>query len=108
MISFEEFKKIDLRVAKVITAEKVQESENLIKLEIDLGTELGKRQILAGIQKYYQPKELIGRQIIVVTNLEPKKMMGMESQGMLLAADVNGEPILLMPDKQVPSGSKIH
>lgn len=108
MISFEEFKKIDLRVAKVITAEKVQESENLVKLEIDLGTELGKRQILAGIQKYYQPEELMGRQIIVVINLEPKKMMGMKSQGMLLAADINGEPILLMPDKQVPPGSKIH
>ena len=108
MINFEEFKKIDLRVAKIITAEKVKKSENLVKLEIDLGAELGKRQILAGIQKYYQPEELMGRQIIVVVNLEPKKMMGMESQGMLLAADINGEPILLMPDKQVPPGSKIH
>lgn len=108
MINFEEFKKVDLRVAKVIAAEKVQESENLVKLEIDLGTELGKRQILAGIQKYYQPEELMGRQIIVVINLEPKKMMGIKSQGMLLAADINGEPILLMPDKQVSPGSKIH
>ncbi len=108
MINFEEFKKIDLRVAKIITAEKVEKSENLVKLEIDLGAELEKRQVLAGIQKYYQPEELMGRQIIVVVNLEPKKMMGMESQGMLLAADINGEPILLMPDKQVPPGSKIH
>ncbi len=107
MISFEEFKKVDLRVAKVITAEKVQKSENIVKLEIDLGTELGKRQILAGIQKYYTPEELVGRQIIVVINLEPKKIMGMESQGMLLAAG-EIEPILLMPDKQVPPGSKIH
>ena len=108
MINFENFKKIDLRVAKVITAENVKESENLVKLEIDLGAELGKRQILAGIQKYYSSEELVGRQIIVVTNLEPKKIMGMESQGMLLAADISGEPILLMPDKQVPPGSKIH
>ena len=108
MINFEEFKKVDLRVANVTAAQKVEESENLIKLEIDLGTKLGKRQILAGIQKYYQPEELMGKQIIVVINLEPKKMMGMESQGMLLAADINGEPILLMPDKQVPPGSKIH
>jgi len=106
MISFEEFKKVDLRVAKVIAAQKIEESENLIKLEIDLGQE--QRQILAGIQKYYTAEELIGRQIIVVVNLESKKMMGMESQGMLLAADVNGEPILLMPDKEVPPGSKIH
>ncbi len=107
MISFEEFKKVDLRVAKIITAEKVQKSENIVKLEIDLGTELGKRQILAGIQKYYTPEELVGRQIVVVINLEPKKIMGMESQGMLLAAG-EIEPILLMPDKQVPPGSKIH
>ena len=106
MISFEEFKKIDLRIARIIKAEKIEGSENLIKLEIDLGEE--KRQILAGIQKYYQPEELVNREIVVVANLEPKKMMGMESQGMLLAADIDGEPILLMPDKEVPPGATIH
>lgn len=106
MISFEEFKKIDLRIARIIKAEKIEGSENLIKLEIDLGEE--KRQILAGIQKYYQPEELVNREIVVVANLEPKKMMGMESQGMLLAADIDGEPILLMPDKEVPPGTIIH
>ena len=106
MISFEEFKKIDLRIAKVIKAEKLDGSENLVRLEIDLGEE--KRQILAGIQKYYQPEELMGKTIVVVTNLEPRKMMGLESQGMLLAADVDGEPILLMPDKEVQPGAPIH
>ena len=106
MISFEEFKKIDLRIARIIKAEKIEGSENLIKLEIDLGEE--KRQILAGIQKYCQPEELVNREIVVVANLEPKKMMGMESQGMLLAADIDGEPILLMPDKEVPPGAIIH
>ena len=106
MISFEEFKKIDLRIARIIRAEKLEGSENLVKLEIDLGEE--KRQILAGIQKYYQPEELMGKTIVVVANLEPRKMMGLESQGMLLAADVNGEPILLIPDKEVQPGAPIH
>ncbi len=106
MISFEEFKKIELRIAKIIKAEKLEGSENLVKLEIDLGEE--KRQILAGIQKYYQPEELMGKTIVVVANLEPRKMMGLESQGMLLAADVNGEPILLIPDKEVQPGAPIH
>ena len=106
MISFEEFKKIELRIAKIIKAEKLEGSENLVKLEIDLGEE--KRQILAGIQKYQQPEELMGKTIVVVANLEPRKMMGLESQGMLLAADVNGEPILLIPDKEVQPGAPIH
>jgi len=106
MISFEEFKKIELRIAKIIKAEKLEGSENLVKLEIDLGEE--KKQILAGIQKYYQPEELMGKTIVVVANLEPRKMMGLESQGMLLAADVNGEPILLIPDKEVQPGAPIH
>jgi len=106
MISFKEFKKIELRIAKIIKAEKLEGSENLVKLEIDLGEE--KKQILAGIQKYYQPEELMGKTIVVVANLEPRKMMGLESQGMLLAADVNGEPILLIPDKEVQPGAPIH
>jgi len=105
MINFKAFKKLDLRVATVLEAEKVKESDNLMKLQVDLGEE--KRQILAGIQKYYTSKELIGRQIIIVANLEPKIMLGLESQGMLLAAG-EVEPILLMPDKKTEPGSKIH
>lgn len=106
MISFEEFKKIDLRIARITKAENVEDSEHLLKLEIDLGEE--KKQILSGIKKYYQPEELINREIVVIANLEPKEIMGMESQGMLLAADIDGEPILLMPDKEVPPGTIIH
>jgi len=75
-------------------------------LEINLG-ENEKRQILAGIANFYNPEDLIGREIVVVANLETKKMMGLESQGMLLAANLNGEPILLKPDKKIPSGTKI-
>jgi methionine--tRNA ligase beta chain len=105
MISFEEFKKLDLRVAKVIRAEKIEGSKNLLKLEIDLGSE--KRQIVAGISQFYQPEDLIGKEIVVVANLEPKKLMGIESQGMLLAAEKDGEPVILIPEKEVPPGAKI-
>ncbi|MHA1197891.1 MAG: methionine--tRNA ligase [Candidatus Heimdallarchaeaceae archaeon] len=79
--------------------------ENLIKLQIDLGDE--KRQILAGIKQYYKPEDLVGRQIIVVVNLAPATLMGEKSDGMLLAADINGEPILLDVDKEVPPGTGI-
>ena len=105
MISFEEFQKIDLRVAKVIKAEKVEGSKNLLKLEVDLGKE--KRQIIAGIREYYLPEDLVGREIVVIVNLEPRVVFGLKSQGMLLAAG-DKEPVLLMPDKEVPPGSKIH
>jgi len=104
-INFEEFQKIDLRIAKVISAEKVKDSEKLLKLEIDIGKE--KRQIIAGISKFYEPKELIGREIVVVVNLEPRTLMGLESQGMVLAASDEGRSILLKPDKEVLPGTKI-
>ena len=105
MIPFEDFQKIDLRVAKIIKAERIEGSEKLLKLEIDLGNE--KRQIVAGIGKFYKPKDLIGREIVVVVNLELKTLIGIESQGMLLAADFEGKPVLLKPDEEVPPGTKI-
>lgn len=106
MISFEEFKKLELRVGKIETAEAVVGSEKLAKLTVDIGTE--KKQILAGIAKQYTPEALVGRQIVVVVNLAPRMMMGLESQGMLLAAhDTEGGAILLMPDKEVAPGSQI-
>lgn len=104
-INFEEFQKIDLRIAKVISAEKIKDSEKLLKLEIDISKE--KKQIIAGISKFYEPKELIGREVVVVVNLEPRTLMGLESQGMVLAASDEGRPILLKPDKEVPPGTKI-
>jgi methionine--tRNA ligase beta chain len=104
-IRFEDFQKIDLRVGKVLEAEKVEGSEKLLKLIVDLGSE--KRQLVAGIARYYKPEDLIGKEIVVVVNLEPKKLMGIESQGMLLAADIEGEPVILIPEKEVPPGVKI-
>lgn len=104
MINFDEFKKIELRAAKIISAEKIEGSEKLLKLRVDLGDE--KRQLVAGIGKAYDPENLIGGEIIVVANLEPRILFGVESQGMLLAAE--GErPVLLRPDKEVPPGAKI-
>jgi methionine--tRNA ligase beta chain len=106
MINFEEFQKIDLKIGKILEAEKVENSEKLLKLKVDLGEE--QRRIIAGIGKVYQPQDLINQEIVVVVNLEPKTLMGFESQGMLLAADNNGEPILIKPEKEVLPGTKIH
>lgn len=106
MIEFEDFKKVELKSGKIETAEPVASSEKLLKLVVDIGTE--KRQILSGIAKDYPPETLVGRTIILITNLAPRMMMGLESQGMLLAAhDENGGAVLLMPDKDVPPGSFI-
>ena len=106
MISFEDFKKLDLRVVKIIEAEKVENSEKLVKLRIDLGNK-EERQIIAGIGKAYEPQDLIGKKIIIVANLEPRSLIGLESQGMLLAASGENGPVLLVPEKDVESGSTI-
>ncbi len=104
-MTIDEFRQVDLRVAKIVAAERVPGSEKLVKLGIDLGET---RQLVAGIGNAYAPEELVGREIIVVANLEPRTLMGLESQGMLLAAHGDdGVPFLLMPDKEVPPGSKI-
>ena len=105
MVSFRDFQKLNLRVAEIIEAERVENSDRLLKLKINLGSE--ERNIVAGIGEFYPPEELIGREIIVVADLEPRKIMGSLSQGMLLAADVEGRPVLLRPDKNVPPGSEV-
>ncbi|NMC05930.1 MAG: methionine--tRNA ligase [Candidatus Lokiarchaeota archaeon] len=106
VVSFDDFMKIDLRTAKILAAELLPKSKKLVKLQVDLGSE--KRTIVAGIIKQYPPDQLVGRNIIVVANLAPKELGGTVSQGMLLAADINGEPILLQPDKDVTPGTPIH
>lgn len=108
MINYEHFSAMELHVATVMTAERVEGSEKLLKLQLDLG-ELGARQIVAGVGKAYTPEELVGTQIIIVANLEPRALMGHESNGMLLAArDADGVPVLLRPQRAVPAGSKIN
>ncbi|MFA5392473.1 MAG: methionine--tRNA ligase subunit beta [Candidatus Paceibacterota bacterium] len=103
LITYEDFKKLDLRVAKILEAERVENSEKLIKLQIDLGEE--KRQIVAGIGKFYNPEDLINKQIVVICNLEPKTLMGLESNGMLLAASNEDQISLLIPDTEISPGS---
>jgi methionyl-tRNA synthetase len=105
-ITIDEFKKIDLRVAKVLSARRVENSDKLLLLEIDLGDE--KRQIVAGIAEHYKPEDMVGKEIIVVYNLQPAKIRGYESQGMLLAAkDSKGRLAILTPEKEVDPGSKV-
>lgn len=105
MITFDDFKKMDIRVGKIVAAEKVMGTDKLLKLEIDLGVE--KRQLVAGIAESYLPEQLIGRDVPVLVNLEPRSIRGIESQGMVLAASVDGKPVLLHPDSEVPPGSII-
>ena len=105
MISIEEFRNIELRVATVKSAEAHPNADKLMVLQIDLGSE--QRQICAGIRDYYTPEELIGRQIVVVVNLEPARFRGLESQGMLLAASDQGRVIFLTPEKTVQPGAKV-
>lgn len=105
MVNFDDFKKIEMKVAKVIAAERVEGSEKLLKLRVDLGAE--ERQIIAGIGKAYAPEDLLGKEIAIVANLEPRKLMGLESQGMVLCAAGESGPVLLCPEKEVPPGAEI-
>jgi tRNA-binding protein len=105
-ITYEEFMRVDLRVGVVKSVERIKGSEKLYKLKVDLG-ELGERQLVAGLAKWYKPEDLLGKYIVVVANLQPKKFFGEVSQGMLLAADVDGEPVLLTTIKPVKPGARI-
>jgi methionine--tRNA ligase beta chain len=105
MISIEAFRQVDLRVATIVSAQPHPNADRLMVLQIDLGTE--QRQICAGIRNQYNPDELVGKQIVVVANLETAKLRGVESQGMLLAASDEDRVILLMPEKRVAPGAKI-
>lgn len=105
LISIDDFAKVELKVGKVVTAEKVEKSERLLKIKVDVGEE---RQIVAGIAKSYTPDDLIGKKVIVVTNLKPVKLMGIESHGMLLAAtDGDGRLSVLTLDREVKQGARV-
>lgn len=108
-ISIEEFAKVKFRVARVVAAEAVPKSSKLLKLTVDVGPEIGQRQILSGISKFYTPEQLIGRKIVVVANLKPATMMGLDSQGMLLAASTAdlSSLIVLDPGQDMPEGAEV-
>jgi methionyl-tRNA synthetase len=105
VISYNDFSKLDFRVAEIVSAEKVENSEKLIKINVSLGIE--ERIIVAGIGKFYQPEELIGKKIIIIKNLEPREIMGIKSNGMLLAASNKNGLSLITIDKDMPVGTKI-
>jgi methionyl-tRNA synthetase len=105
-IAIDDFAKVDLRVAQILVAERVPKADKLLRLEVDLGYE--KRQILAGIAQYYEPEKLVGRKIVIVANLAPRKMRGLESNGMLLAASLpDGAPVLAGFLEEVPLGARL-
>ncbi len=105
MITYDDFIKLDIRIGTVTSAEKVQGTDKLIRLEIDLGE--GTRQVVAGMALTYTPQDFIGKQVPILVNLEPRKLRGIESQGMILAADAGGKPIMLIPEREVPPGSAV-
>jgi methionine--tRNA ligase beta chain len=107
IINIDDLKKIDLRIGKIVTCQKVEGSEKLLKLEVDFGSEIGQRQIISGIAKSYEPEFLIGKQALFIVNLEPREIMGMQSNGMILCATLDNLPIILEPEKEVLPGSQI-
>jgi methionyl-tRNA synthetase len=105
MVSFEDFKKLELRVAEIIEVSDHPNADKLYVIKIKVGDET--KQIVAGIRQSYNPEELKEKKVVIVDNLEPAQIRGEESNGMLLAAIDNGSPVILVPEKDVPSGAKI-
>jgi len=105
-ISFDDFSKMDIRIGKVLTAERVEKSKKLLKLQVDTGIDT--RTVMSGIAEHFSPEEMVGKQVTILVNLAPRKIMGVESQGMILMAeDKNGDLKLLAPDKEVSPGSAV-
>lgn len=104
-VTYDDFSKLDLRVAQIIHVEKIPGKSKIVKGVIDLGE--GKREVIIGGAEYYQPEELLNKKVIVIVNLEPRKIAGIESNAMLLAADLNDKPFWLTVNEDVPLGTKI-
>ena len=105
LIDFSDFQKMDLRTAEILSAERVEGAKKLLKMEIDIGDE--HRQIVAGIAEHYSPEDLIGKKIVVVANLKPATIRGVESRGMLLAAEEGETITLAIMDRDVGAGAKV-
>lgn len=106
-ISFDEFQKLDLRIGKILEANQIPGSRNLIQMIVDFGTE--KRQAVAGLLQWYKPEQLVNKKCAFILNLQRRKMMGVESQCMVFAAeDDKGNVVILQPEKDIAEGSKIH
>jgi methionyl-tRNA synthetase len=108
-VTFGEFSKLDFRVGQVIKAEYIEGAATLMRLRVEFGS-LGERTILSGIKKWYKPAELEGKNYIFVVNLKPRKIMGEQSYGMIIAAESDDQEtcVLLIPDKEIAPGTKVH
>jgi methionyl-tRNA synthetase len=104
-ITFEDFEKLEMRIVKILEAENIPKSKKLLKLKVDIGGE--ERSVVAGISESYEPEELIGKKVAMLINLKPRKVMGVESQAMILSAEDNGKFSVLIPHKNVKEGSEI-
>ncbi len=105
-VSYDDFAKLDIRVAKIIAAEPIEGKSRIIKGRIDFGND-DQRDVIIGGAQYYQPEDIVGKTVIVIANLEPKKLAGVESNAMLLAADVDDKPFWLTVNEDIPLGSPI-
>jgi methionine--tRNA ligase beta chain len=103
MISSEDFQKLDIRIGKIISAEKIENSDKLLKLQVDFGLEI--RQIVSGIAQYFAPESLVDKEAVFIINIEPRVLRGVESFGMIMAASVDGRPVILHPAEVVPPGT---
>ncbi len=106
-ISIEDFAKVDMRVGQVVAAERVEGAKKLLKLNVDIGAEV--RQVVAGIAEAYAPEQLVGMKVVIVTNLQPRKLRGVESNGMIVAASIDpgGKPVLVTFKEDVPNGARL-
>jgi methionine--tRNA ligase beta chain len=105
MITFEDFQKLRIQIGLIVEAEKVEGADKLLKLQVNFGDE--KRQIVSGIAQFYSPEQLVNKQFPFVTNLEPRVIRGIESQGMILAIGIEEKIVLLKPLKKIPAGSRV-
>jgi len=106
LISYADFSRLDIRMGKILAAERVPNTDKLLRLEVKIGEQV--RQLVAGIAEGYQPENVIGKTVPVLANLEPRVIRGVQSQGMILCPrDEADKPVLLVPDREVPSGSQV-
>ncbi len=105
-ISFKDWQKLDIRIGKILKAEDIHGADKLYKLEVEIGEEKP-RTLVAGIKEFFNKQELVGRECVVFCNLKPATFKGVKSEGMILAADIEGKPILIKPEKEVKPGTKI-
>jgi methionyl-tRNA synthetase len=107
-ISFEDFNKLDLRVGEILEAEKIPQTENLLRLLVDFG-KLGKKKVVTGIFRFYKPEELVGKQAVFVFNLPPKEIRGKLSEAMILTAEQpDGSYVIVVPQKKSPPGARVY